>query len=186
MSRKMTVVVVAVVLVATAGVAAVWALNGRQEQVEEHTVGSDSHVEIDPFADDPVLVAEAVMQAGMTWYPAEDGSSLDGFLRVGSRLTDSWRAELEQAAGKEMGTKAMPKSWYQWAAGGDETFAVAHTVRSEVDQDAGGLVVVDVDQRVLHRDGETTPYSRYQAEVSVVSEDGQWLVDGYEVVSVEY
>ncbi|KQB84068.1 hypothetical protein [Corynebacterium oculi] len=186
---RVQVVVLVVLVVAMVGVGA-WAMVGflgESSDEHGHDHGSDDHVEIDPVAEDPQWAAVSVMVAGLSWKPATDESTLEGFLRVGDQLTDSWRAQLEQARGKEMGTKAMPSSWPVWAASGDEVVAVVTPESVEMSSDGhSGVVDATVEQTVHHPGGETTPYSRFSAEVDVVYEQDRWRVGAYDITDVAY
>lgn len=186
---RIQVIVLSVLVVAMVAVGA-WAVVGLSREASDehgHDHGSDDHVEIDPVADDPQWAAVSVMVAGLSWAPATDESTLEGFFRVDDQLTDSFRGRLEKARGKEMGTKAMPASWPVWAASGDEVTAVVTPESVEtVDDGHSGVVDVEVEQTVYHPGGQTTPYSRFQAEVSVVYEQDRWCVDNYKITEVVY
>ncbi|MGV0340716.1 hypothetical protein [Corynebacterium mastitidis] len=185
LSRIQVIVVGVVVVMVVAGVG-VWAMVGSSRPPSDQQA-TDAHLEIDPVRTDPQWAAVSVMVAGMSWKPATDSSTLEGFFRVPDQLTDSFRSRLEQMRGKEMGTKAMPPSWPVWAASGDQVVAVVIPESVETSSDGhSGVVDVEVEQTVHHPGGETTPYSRFQAEVDVVYEKERWRVDEYRMTDVAY
>lgn len=187
MRRNKVMIAVGVVVLILIAVGGAWAWVGLKEprQEDEAPVAGDSHVTVDPVDQDAQWAAVSVMVAGFSWEPAQDESTVEGFLRVSDQLTESFRGQLEQARGQEMGTKAMPPSWPVWASAGDQTTAVVSPQEVKVLEDHG-VVSVEIDQSVRHVGGQSTPLSRMYADVAVVKGEGRWLVDSYEITEVVY
>lgn len=137
----------------------------------------------DPLVTDPSLAAAAAMKALMSWQPAEQASPQDSAAAISERLT----GELGQYAAAGEPDPVLPRLWDTWAVSGDMVNAVAETTDLEFnDEETAAQASVTVEQSVWHPDGRITPYSRFDADVWVIVEDGKWKAQRYEITDIDY
>lgn len=175
-TKGIAVVAAAVVAVVVAAVAMALTL-GRDDEP-----GTDAHVHIDPIttADE---VAVAVMAGIHTWTPAQQQSPWDAMHAIADQLT----GPMATAAATRPDPDPTPRQWPAWARSGDRVIGAA-SLASEQDPVAGDAVtaqrVVQVQQKVLHTDGATTPLEQITVTVELERTDDHWKVSGYQYRSV--
>lgn len=169
--------VAALVVAAIVVVVAVAVALGRSDEP-----GTDAHAAIDPIttADE---VAVAVMAGVHTWTPAQQQSPWDALHAVSDRLT----GQMADAAVTRPDPDPTPRQWPAWARSGDRVIGATAPAgdQAEVPDDADQATrVVEVSQKVLHRDGATTPMEHITVAVELELVGEQWKVAGYQYQSV--
>ena len=161
--RTTTVAVTGAVVLAVvvAAVAAALMLSSSDEP------GTDAHEQIDPIttADE---VAVAVMVGAHTWSPADQQSPWDALHAISDRLT----GPMAQAASARPDPDPTPRQWDAWARSGDRVIGAADL--------AAGQKSVNVQQQVLHPDGETTPLEQITVTVDLERTGDQWKAANYQ------
>lgn len=177
MSRtKLGLLAALVIVVATTAIAVAVTL-GRDDEP-----GTDAHAHIDPIttADE---VAVAVMAGVHTWTPAEQQSPWDAMHAVADRLT----GPMATAAATRPDPDPTPRQWPAWARSGDRVIGAASLAGDQdsvADDAASAQRVVQIQQKVLHPDGATTPLERITATVELERLGDQWKVANYQYRSV--
>lgn len=177
MSRTKLVLLAALVIAVAVAAVAVAITLGRQD---EH--GTDAHLHIDPIttADE---VAVAVMSGVHTWTPAQQQSPWDAMHAIADQLT----GPMATAAATRPDPDPTPRQWPAWARSGDRVIGAA-SLASEQDPVAGDAHaaqrVVQVQQKVLHTDGATTPLEQITVTVELERAGDHWRVSGYQYRSV--
>lgn len=170
-TTKVAMIGAAVLAVVIAAVAAALLL-GRSDEP-----GTDSHARIDPIttADE---VAMAAMVGVHTWTPAEQQSPWDAMHAISDRLT----GRMAEAAASRPEPDPTPRQWDAWARSGDRVIGAAGPVgdqRAVPVQATETTRLVDVRQKVLHPDGETTPLEPITVAVDLEQVDGEWKAENY-------
>ena len=175
-------VAVAVVLIA----ALWWAISGDRADTDQAVADGEPMDSITalPEHTDPKVAAQAALTQGYTWTPAEMQSDLDGFI-ASDAITERRRDELERAAAVQP-DNALPSSWQGWARSGDVVRVIVEPEQATAG-DNWATVVATVSQRVVHTDGEMTPFRQFgvRAEMEYDPTAEKWLLDTYEVTEAE-
>ncbi|WP_297667671.1 hypothetical protein [uncultured Corynebacterium sp.] len=187
-SRTWTIIgaIVAVILVGVAAVFAVKGVTGKDnsgQMAEEHT---DEGADIDPVASDPDVAAQSALVRGFTWEPARQESDFVAFVEAEDVTTTHFH-ELAQRGLEAQAPTARPKQWESWAKSNDDVRAVV-TINSHDVEESGDKAVVKatVEQRIHHRDGDTTPYSKFNVDAHMENGEGPWRLADYTITSVDY
>lgn len=174
---KATRIAAVIALVVAVVAVAVWlALRGGGEPA------TDAHLHIDPIttADE---VAVAAMAGVHTWTPADQQSPWDAMHAISDRFT----GPMAEAAAARPDPDPTPRQWAAWARSGDRVIGASELAAGQdpvPDEDTSAKRVVDVRQKVLHPDGETTPLEDITVAVTLDRDGDQWKVSGYQYESV--
>lgn len=167
-----------------------WAATSLQSEPEQPAMeATDAHERIDPAADDVLVAAEGIMSALLSMRPAEQTSPYDQYATVEERLSGQLLRVAQNPPTDEMSKKTWPEQWQSWARSGDRVqgFVTRAPGTEPVAEDATTAeVTVDMEQKVIHPDGEMTPYRSSVATVSMVKEEGMWKAANYEITHVNY
>lgn len=189
-SRTWTIIgaIVAVILVGAAAVFAVMGVTDKDNsgQVAEAHPDEGEGVDIDPVASDPDVAAQSALVRGFTWQPARQESDFVAFVEA-EDVTTAHFHELAQRGLALQAPTARPKQWESWAKSNDEVRAVVTINSHDVEQSGDKAVVkATVDQRIQHRDGDTTPYSKFNVDADMENVEGAWRLADYTITSVDY
>lgn len=187
-SRTWTIIgaIVAVILVGAAAVFAVTGVAGKDNSEQETGGHTDAGVEIDPVVSDPAVAAQSALVRGFTWQPARQESDFVAFVEAEDVTTDHFH-ELAQRGLEAQAPTARPKQWESWAESNDEVRAVVTIDSHDVEQSGDKAVVkTTVEQRIHHRDGDTTPYSKFNVDADMENVEGAWRLADYTITSVDY
>lgn len=176
--------IVAVILVGAAAVFAVTGVTGKDNSGQVAEAHTDEGFDIDPVASDPDVAAQSALVRGFTWQPARQESDFVAFVEAEDVTTARFH-ELAQRGLEAQAPTARPKQWESWAKSNDEVRAVV-TINSHDMDGAKAVVKTTVEQRVHHRDGDTTPYSRFNVDADMENVEGAWRLADYTITSVDY
>ena len=178
--------IVAVILIGISALFAVTGVSDNDTSGQAAEVHTDEGVDIDPVATDPSVAAQSALVRGFSWQPAQQKSDFVAFVEA-EEVTTAHFHELAQRGLEEQEPTARPNQWEAWAESEDVVRAVV-TINSQDVEESGEKAVVKttVEQRVHHRDGDTTPYSKFNVDAHMENAAGAWRLADYTITSVDY
>ena len=134
----------------------------------------DSHIHIDPVAEDPNIAAQAVAASFFTWNPAEQMSVWNVNENViDQHLTGELREQALNADSEEA-LADTPDEWEEWALDGVRFQAIIPEVNVVDDSsETERRVAVNVTQYKL-QDGTREVHDEFILIIQLVAEDGHW------------
>lgn len=176
MTRRASTVLIGLGVLAAAGVAIIVVLifGGGTDAPEQP--GTDAGYAIDPIGTKPADVAVAVMSGVFTWQPTVQSSSWDALHSQGNQLTGAMATAAAQPP--TVAPKPLPE-WEAWARSGDTITAVVQPAGDAAVVGDTATVPVSISQTVQHSSGEITPYTIYNATVTLENESNAWKVANY-------
>lgn len=138
--------------------------------------GTDAGYAIAPIGTEPADIAVAVMSGVFTWQPAVQDSSWDALHSQQDHLT----GPMAPAAAQRPSPAPQPlPEWAAWARSGDTITAVIQPNGDTVIDGDTATVPVSISQTVQHTSGEITPYTIYNATVTLENDFDAWKVANY-------
>lgn len=159
--------------------------DNEQTDTANHEVLEHDHG--DPVRTDPEVAAKAAMVAVFSYDPATQDTTFDQLATVRDRLTGTLGQLADHPPSGQQAQAQLPPEWDSWASSGDEVrgFATLAPGSPTVgENDTTATVTVDVEQKVIHPDGDTTPYEQFVADVAMVHEGGGWKAADYQITGI--
>ncbi|MBF4554384.1 hypothetical protein [Corynebacterium suicordis] len=189
--KRSTIIIASVValFVLLGGLAWAAASLTSNEPEQPPAPASDADQRIDPASNDVFVAAEGVMAALLSMRPAEQESPYDQYATVQDRLSGRLLRVAQNPPTDDMSKKTWPEQWEDWARSGDRVqgFVTRAPGTEPAAEDATTAeVTVDMEQKVIHPDGDMTPYRSSVATVSMVKEEGVWKAENYQIRHVNF
>ena len=175
MTRRTLAVLIALGLLATAGIAGIVVLIFGGTSSPEQP-GTDAGYAISPIGTEPADVAAAVMAGIYTWQPAVQDSSWEALHNQQGQLTGAMATAAAQPP--TPAPRPLPE-WAAWARSRDTITAVVQPDGDPVVDGDTATVPITIKQTVQHTDGDITPYTAYTARVTLETDSGAWKVANY-------
>lgn len=177
-SLRLAVVVGSIALVA---VAVTLFLVFRSTSTEDSRTGTDSYETMpDPVAEvsEPVRVGQSALSQIYAWNPAEEPSSWNALHRAAPLLG----GKLAEAAATEPDPLPMGlQEWPAWARGRDQITAAVTAISPALPGTVGEVrVQYQVQQIVLHVDGQQTPWSTFIITATLNEGPDGWRMTSYQ------
>ncbi len=179
MTRRTLAVLIALGLLATAGIAGIVVLIFGGTSSPEQP-GTDAGYAISPIGTAPADVAVAVMSGVFTWQPAIQDSSWEALHNQQDQLSGAMATAAAQPPTPE--PRPLPE-WAAWARSRDTITAIVQPDGDTVVDGDTATVPITISQTVQHADGSVTPYSTYIATVTLDRLSDEWRVANYRLVN---
>lgn len=188
-SIKTTLILIVTVLLGIAvGLLVTQLVNNGEDTSNTATEGQvHEHDDIDPVRDDPEVAAQAAMVAVFSYDPASQETTFEQLGDVRDQLTGTLGELADNPPTGDQAAAQRPSEWDSWARSGDQVRAFANVAAGSApvgEDETTATVTVDVEQRIIHPDGETTPYEEMVADVEMVYEAEQWKAANYEITGI--
>lgn len=172
-------VAIAVIVISIAGIMTVmWRSTGDND----HQVAAEDT--LDPVAEDAEMTAKQAMVNVFSFNPAEDESPESDLAAIRDSLTGDLLTLADNPPEGEVAEQIRPRQWDAWAESGDsvKAFAEKSTLSPAIPADSDhARIKLEVTQKVLHSDGDITPFRYMTVTVDVEHSDGRWKASDYRV-----
>ncbi|MDJ0363041.1 hypothetical protein [Rhodococcus sp. H29-C3] len=175
MTRRTLAVLIALGLLATAGIASIVVLILGGTSAPDQP-GTDAGYAMSPIGTEPADVAVAVMSGVFTWQPAIQDSSWEALHNQQDQLSGAMATAAAQPP--TPAPRPLPE-WAAWARSRDTITAIVQPDGDPVVDGDTATVPVTISQTVQHTDGSVTPFTTYTASVTLETDSGAWTVANY-------
>ena len=168
-----TAAVAVAVIVGCAIAGAMMFFGNRDSQIDDRAQEVDA---------DPNITAIQTATTLFSFDPAVDDSPESGLDAIRGDLTGTLAELADNPPTGDEAARTRPKEWDAWQRGGDRVQAFADVSEHSPQVPARAThatVRLNVQQQVMHPDGDTTPWRQMNISVDLEKQDNRWKADSY-------
>lgn len=135
--------------------------------------------DLPPAAEQDAATPESVTRTVLAAWGSFDPKVLNQPLDSVDAVRDYMTAELADRMNGLKPDEPLPPLWEQWKTDGDIVIAMVTTDDPIMVDDTSARLTAHVDQKIMHKDGDATPYSAVDVDVACTREEDGWKVAAF-------